>query len=356
MEQDKAVEDGGDKATKGEERPAPTNVIAALARVMEELPGIGKTDHSEQGYNYRGIESITRHAQQLFGRYGVVFVPRILERKTIELTVNNRPWTEEQLTIVYRVYGPGGMDDCIEVGPLLGLGRDNSDKGANKAMTQAFKYALLQTLCVGDGKDDADKGEAAVADERAAPPDPAKAARQAIADRLRAMSPEARAQVRAWCNADERKFGNVPARWTDEQLAAVEEYLDAQAVVEDSGAGDGEAPAAAADGELPLDAGADASAGDAVEEGPQEGPPAWLDPDPAVRNFDPDDGAVMQHTSEEELQAVVDEVKALDASVVDRRLREQKIKTDGNVDKRRLRLTLAILRQRRAEEHAARQA
>lgn len=142
----------------------PTNVIAALARVMEELPAIGKSEKSNQGYSYRGIEQVTAQAQRLFGRYGIVFAPRVVDRTTVALTVNGKPWTEEQLMVAYTVYGPGGIEDKIEVGPVLGLGRDNSDKGGNKALTQAFKYALLQTLCVSDAKDDADRDVAYAAD------------------------------------------------------------------------------------------------------------------------------------------------------------------------------------------------
>lgn len=143
--------------------PPPTNVIAALAAVMRDLPGIGKDMTSGEGggsgpkYNYRGIEQITAQAQKLFGRHGVVFIPRVEDVEVKDLVVNGKPWTQHELMVVYRVFGPGGVDDFIEVGPILGLGRDNSDKGANKAMTQAYKYALIQTLTIGDSKDDAER-------------------------------------------------------------------------------------------------------------------------------------------------------------------------------------------------------
>jgi ERF superfamily len=159
-------------------------VIQAIAMVMRDLPGIAKKKHDNDGqsgvsYAYRGIEEITAEAQGLFAKYGVVFVPRVISRDVKDLTINSRPWTEEHLEVVYTVYGPGerwaytapagGYQDqgydCIEVGPIHALGRDNSDKGCNKAMTQAFKYALLQVLCIGDSKDDGDK-ETHVADER----------------------------------------------------------------------------------------------------------------------------------------------------------------------------------------------
>lgn len=147
----------------------PRNVIEALARVMAELPGIGKdqesgSEGSSQRYKYRGIEAITAEAQPLLGKYGVVFVPEVLKRRTLNLTMGGKPWTEEQLKVRYRVYGPGGRDDFIVVGPIWGLGRDNSDKGTNKCLTQCFKYALLQVLCVGDRKDDADSEDPHQAD------------------------------------------------------------------------------------------------------------------------------------------------------------------------------------------------
>ena len=156
-----------DNQPENAEEPMPTNVVAALARVQAELPAIGKDQvYNAPGtrYTYRGIEDITAHAQRLFGRYGIVWVPRVLKRKTVHLTVNGKPWTEEQLKVEYTVYGPrhghsvaaGLAGDSIIVGPVWGLGRDNADKGTNKAMTQAWKYALIQTLCVGDSKDDAD--------------------------------------------------------------------------------------------------------------------------------------------------------------------------------------------------------
>lgn len=136
------------------------NVVEALARVMRDLPGIGKDSNAaaaQGGYSYRGIEAITRAVSPLLAKHGVVFAPQVHEwQQPRELMVNNKPWTDERLAVTYRVYGPGGRDDYIEVGPIPAIGRDNSDKGTNKCMTQAFKYALTQALCIGDGKDDGD--------------------------------------------------------------------------------------------------------------------------------------------------------------------------------------------------------
>lgn len=166
----------------------PRNVIEALAAVRRDLPGIGKNMEASQqqgGYAYRGIEDITAAVGPLLGKYYVVFVPRVIEERTVGLTINNKPWTDTRLKIEYTVYGPGGIQDHIVIGPLLTIGRDNSDKGSTKCMSQAFKVALLQVLCIGDLKADAD-GTTHEADARPGPDQHAQSLGWASADEMKA--------------------------------------------------------------------------------------------------------------------------------------------------------------------------
>lgn len=155
----------------------PSNVVEALAAVMAELPAIGKDSKAapqQGGYAYRGIEAITQVVQPLFAKHGVIFAARVMSYEIRDIVVNDKPWTDTVALIAYDVYGPGGIEDCITVGPFVAIGRDNSDKGGNKCATQAFKYALIQTLCISDSKDDGD-----AASHEAAPVmvDPLKAKR-----------------------------------------------------------------------------------------------------------------------------------------------------------------------------------
>jgi hypothetical protein len=83
-----------------------------------------------------------------------------------EVTINGNPWTDTFLEVGWKIYGPGGITDMIE-GCTYGHGRDNSDKGTNKAHTQAFKYLLLDMLCISDPADDND-GTNQAADARRA--------------------------------------------------------------------------------------------------------------------------------------------------------------------------------------------
>jgi hypothetical protein len=143
------------------------DVIAALAAVQAEIGGIEKLSVEERrrrgtvvgdtgvSYAYRGIDQIAAAAQPLLGLAGVVIVPTVTARTITEITVNNKPWSDTLLTVEWRIYGPGGVTDMITA-TTEGWGRDNSDKGINKAMTGAFKNVLLRLLCIGDPQDDTD--------------------------------------------------------------------------------------------------------------------------------------------------------------------------------------------------------
>jgi hypothetical protein len=136
----------------------PANVIEAIARVMADMKGVGKDQQNrDQGYSFRGIEDVTATLQPVLGKHCVVIVPHEIDHRRESFTVKSgATWTDDFIKISYSIYGPGGATDMIEAGPFLGVGRDNSDKGANKARSMAYKYMLTEVFCIGDKKDDAD--------------------------------------------------------------------------------------------------------------------------------------------------------------------------------------------------------
>lgn len=154
-------------ASSTSELPAVTNVVQALARVQAEIGGVEKLSGAERkarglgggdggiNYAYRGIDQIAAAAQPLFGRHGVVISPTVLSSDVTQIELNGRPWTDTTVLVDWTIYGPGGVEDRITA-RTEGQGRDNSDKGRNKAMTGAFKNLLLRLLCIGDPGDDPD--------------------------------------------------------------------------------------------------------------------------------------------------------------------------------------------------------
>jgi hypothetical protein len=139
----------------------PRNVIEAIARVMADMKGVGKDQQNrDQGYSFRGIEDVTATLQPVLGKHCVVIVPHEIEHRRESFTVKSgATWTDDFIKIEYEIYGPGGVEDRLPkpAGPFLGVGRDNSDKGANKARSMAYKYMLTEVFCIGDKKDDADE-------------------------------------------------------------------------------------------------------------------------------------------------------------------------------------------------------
>ncbi len=154
--------------------PAPRNVIEALSRVTWQIGGIRKLTPAQRRqlsgvagddkgvtFAYRGIDQIASAAQPLFGRYGVVVVPKANPPEVIKIikgsaTMDTTTWTRTTIEVEWSIYGPGGVDDKI-VAVTYGVADDNSDKSVNKAMTAAFKNVLLRVLCIGDPADDTDR-------------------------------------------------------------------------------------------------------------------------------------------------------------------------------------------------------
>ncbi len=219
---------------------APRNVIEALNRVMAELPAIGKDSKAadQQGsYAYRGIEAIIAHVQPLLAKHGIVFVPEVLQRETVPIVVGNgKQWTDTVLTVRYQVWcsnvdmadlGPQVEGhNVLTVGPLVGIGRDGSDKGANKAMTQALKYALLQVLMIGDRADDADGTtvEAETAETVTAEEVERREAAMRLLDEIKSLDDEGRrAELAGWL--DESGIPRAPGKMKMTQIAAVEAWL-----------------------------------------------------------------------------------------------------------------------------------
>lgn len=321
--------------------PQPTNVIQAIAAVMRDLPGIGKTEQSNQGYQYRGIEAITAEIQQLLGKYCVVFTPRVERRDVREFPLGGKPWTEDTAEITYTVYGPGGVEDHIEVGPLIALGRDNSDKGMNKCMTQAFKYALLQTFCIGDRNDDADKDEAATPDAPAAELPPEQKVRSDLRTRIGELSAEHREAVRDFCK--EHKIPTVTAKMDDEQLEAVTAKVDALVLAEQQDR----------DAEGSQDLATSHEGSPERSEQPGTGDDSPTPPESAEKRSDgpqtpseaDDDLDTLGRAHPQLLDEAIAEVARLDARGVDKALAKPfRMHSEGHIDQRRRRLTIAVLK------------
>lgn len=122
-------------------------VHECLGRILAELPAIGKDQQNrEQGFAFRGIDDVLNALNPLLSRYGVFYVPDVLERVVNHRTTRrDSTMYEVNLHVRYTFYGPAG-DSVTASG--WGEGTDMGDKATNKAMTGAMKYVLFQVFAI----------------------------------------------------------------------------------------------------------------------------------------------------------------------------------------------------------------
>lgn len=139
---------------------ATPGVVAQISAVMHALSvsGIGKDGYNEaQKFHFRGIDAIHNALAPLLVKEGLVVVPAVLERTTEKRERSGKDplyfvVVKVQYTVLSKVDG-----SSLVTGPFYGEAMDSGDKATNKAMSIAYKYWAIQTLCIPlVGSDDPD--------------------------------------------------------------------------------------------------------------------------------------------------------------------------------------------------------
>lgn len=127
--------------------PSTMTIHQRLLGILGELPAIGKSQRNEQqNFMYRGHDDVMNALNPLLAKWGVFFVPQVLERVTAERkTRSGGTMYEVNLHVMYTFYGAAG--DSF-TGSTWGEGTDSGDKSTNKAMTMALKNVLAQTFAL----------------------------------------------------------------------------------------------------------------------------------------------------------------------------------------------------------------
>lgn len=137
----------------------------AVAAVMAQVQAVAKAERNDQqNFNFRGIDAVVNAVGPALRAHGVVVTPELLEleRSTVEVGRNRTPMGHVAVTVRYRFIGPQGDHlDAIVPGEAM----DSGDKATAKAMSVAFRTALLQGLALPTDEPDPD----ATSYERTAP-------------------------------------------------------------------------------------------------------------------------------------------------------------------------------------------
>lgn len=122
-------------------------IYAALAKTMADVGHVGKEKkNAQQGYQFRGIDDVVAHVQQVMAANGVVCVPEVIERER-EMIATKSGGTMASVRLLVR-HTFFAHDGSSVVCTTLGEAMDAGDKASNKAMSAALKYALTETLLI----------------------------------------------------------------------------------------------------------------------------------------------------------------------------------------------------------------
>jgi hypothetical protein len=125
---------------------AQPTVFDALNQVKTAIGAVKKGErNTSQNFNFRGIDAVVNAAAPELNRQGVIVTPEILEHtyETVEIGKNKTPMGHVTVAVKYTFWGPSG--DSL-ASTVLAEAMDSGDKACAKAMSVAYRIALLQTL------------------------------------------------------------------------------------------------------------------------------------------------------------------------------------------------------------------
>lgn len=134
-------------------------VYAAIAGVMGDLAkrGISKSEtNTFDKYKFRGIDAVYNALAPLLAEHGLLILPRVLERHSEE-RASQKGGALFYVTVKVEFDFVCAEDGSKHTICAYGEAMDRGDKGTNKAMTAAYKYACFEAFCIPtEGSVDAD--------------------------------------------------------------------------------------------------------------------------------------------------------------------------------------------------------
>ncbi len=125
-------------------------VYEAITAVAADLASVGvakSMTNVAEGYDYRSIDALMNRLAPVLATRKLCVLPRVLERTATERSsLNNEVLISVTLKVAFDLVSPAdGSRHTIEV---YGEALDRGDKATAKALTAAYKTAMLQTFCV----------------------------------------------------------------------------------------------------------------------------------------------------------------------------------------------------------------
>lgn len=126
-------------------------VYKAIVGVQADLAkeGIAKDRTCTQGasYKFRGIDDIYNALAPYLAKHQLVILPRFIARESVE-RISKNGGALFYTTVEAEFDFVSAVDGSKHTARTFGEAMDSGDKGTNKAMSAAYKYAAFQAFCI----------------------------------------------------------------------------------------------------------------------------------------------------------------------------------------------------------------
>lgn len=210
------------------DKPDVPRVYAAIARVQADLSKDGITKgrkNKEQNYQFRGIDDIYNAVSGLLAAHGLCILPYVKERQQTERqTASGKLLISVVVCVDFEfVSAEDGSRHTVRT---YGEAFDLADKATNKAMSAAYKYALLQAFAIPTEGEDHDADERTIQIGKTGEPKPepkpeplASAEAHATVKRLLKETGTDRESFEAWAGTN---IDRIPEGWEAGLIRALE--------------------------------------------------------------------------------------------------------------------------------------
>jgi hypothetical protein len=133
-----------------------SNIYQALIEVMNDVGAVRKNErNTHQNFNFRGIDAVINAVSPAFRKHGVFCVPTVVssEYESVQVGQNRTVMGHARVMVVYTFHASDGTSVAATVSAES---MDSGDKATAKAMSVAYRTALLQTLCLPTDEADPD--------------------------------------------------------------------------------------------------------------------------------------------------------------------------------------------------------
>ena len=124
------------------------NIHEALNEVMKDVGAVRKGErNTHQNFNFRGIDAVINAVSPAFRKHGIFCTPTVIssDYESVQIGQNRTPMGHARVVVQYTFHA---MDGTSVAATVSAESMDSGDKATAKAMSVAFRTALLQTLCL----------------------------------------------------------------------------------------------------------------------------------------------------------------------------------------------------------------